>query len=443
MHYFIASFTHKNTNIETREKLSFADETLLRRFYERLLAIDEVNEALVISTCNRVEVILSAKSVDALDEKVLDAVSAVTDVTLAELDGKGETYVDAAAIHHIFSVVSSLDSLVLGETQIVGQVKDAFSFSYENGYSGQKIARVMHNAFRCSATVRNATDISKNPISVASVAVAKAKEIFGGNLGGYSAVVVGAGEMGELACKHLANAGANLIIVNRNLEKAHELAKTIDQVTVTIEPISELSKLVNHYRLLFSATGASEPIITRDMIEPTSFERHWFDIAIPRDIEDGAYEDIHIYAVDDLRTIMHQNLKQREANARKAYEIVGQFTEDFFKWLQTLSVDPMIKEIRDMARNCSNKELQRAIKKGYVPKEYEKQIEKILHQAFNSFLHKPTSVLKNIAEQPQADTVVQSIQLFFGLNTTQRKALDTYKCDYQIQKDLNRKKEST
>ncbi len=439
MRYLIASFTHKNTNIETREKLSFADKTLLKTFYEKLMALESVHEALIVSTCNRVEVIISTREIDGMEVALLQTISEVTNVSLAELEGKGAFYVDANAIHHIFSVVSSLDSLVLGETQIVGQVKEAFSFSYENGYSGQKIARVMHNAFRCSATVRNATDISKNPISVASVAVAKAKEIFGGNLGGYTAVVVGAGEMGELACKHLANAGANIVLVNRNLERAHELAKTIDNVTVTIEPFSELSRLINHYRLLFSATGASEPIIREDMIEETTFERHWFDIAIPRDIEDGSFDNINIYAVDDLRTIMHQNLKQRESNAQKAYAIVGQFTEDFFKWLQTLSVDPMIREIREMARSCSSKELQRAIKKGYVPKEYEKQIEKIIHQAFNSFLHKPTTVLKNIADQPQADTVVQSIQLFFGLNSQQRKALDTYKCDYQIEKDLYKK----
>ncbi len=439
MRYMIASFTHKNTNIETREKLSFSDKELLKAFYERVLALEPVHEALVVSTCNRVEVIISTREIDGVDEMLLEAIAAVTGVTLEELEGKGAIYTDVNAIHHIFSVVSSLDSLVLGETQIVGQVKEAFSFSYENGYSGQKIARVMHNAFRCSATVRNATDISKNPISVASVAVAKAKEIFGGNLGGYSAVVVGAGEMGELACKHLANAGANIILVNRNLEKAHELAKLIENVTVTIEPFSELPKLLNHYRLLFSATGASEPIIRAEMIEETTFERHWFDIAIPRDIEDGDYPNIHIYAVDDLRTIMHQNLKQREANAQKAYAIVGKFTEDFFKWLQTLSVDPMIREIREMAKSCSNKELQRAIKKGYVPREYEKQIEKIIHQAFNSFLHRPTTILKNIADQPQADTVVQSIQLFFGLNAEQRKALDTYKCDYQIEKDLFKK----
>ncbi|HHD78011.1 MAG TPA: glutamyl-tRNA reductase [Campylobacteraceae bacterium] len=439
MRYMIASFTHKNTNIETREKLSFSDKALLKRFYDKLLSLAPVHEAVVVSTCNRVEVIISTSEVEGVDSQLLRTISEVTGVSLSELEGKGAIYTDANAIHHIFSVVSSLDSLVLGETQIVGQVKDAFSFSYDNGYSGQKIARVMHNAFRCSATVRNATDISKNPISVASVAVARAKEIFGGNLGGYSAVVVGTGEMGELACKHLANAGANIILVTRNIEKGQEMAKRIDNVTVTVEPFSELPQLLNHYRLLFSATSATEPVIRADMIEETTFERHWFDIAIPRDIEDGDYPDITIYAVDDLRTIMHQNLKQRESSAMKAYAIVGEFTEDFFKWLQSLSVDPMIREIRDMARNCSSKELQRAIKKGYVPKEYEKQIEKIIHQAFNSFLHKPTTVLKHIADQPQADTVVQSIQLFFGLNSEQRKALDTYKCDYQIEKDLYKK----
>ncbi|RUM65112.1 MAG: glutamyl-tRNA reductase [Sulfurospirillum sp.] len=436
MRYLIASFTHKNTNIETREKLSFADPELRKRFYDRLLAIDGVHEALVISTCNRVEILISTQELEGLKEKILEAICRETGASCEELSDKGEVYTDVQAIHHIFSVVSSLDSLVLGETQIVGQVKDAFSFSYENGYSGQKIARVMHNAFRCSATVRNTTDISKNPISVASVAVAKAKEIFGGNLGGYTGVVVGAGEMGELAAKHLANAGANIVLVNRNMEKALELAKRIDQVTVTVEPFSELPKLVNHYRLLFSATGASEPIITKDMVEETTFERHWFDIAIPRDIEQCRCEKLTVYAVDDLKTIMQQNLQLRERNARKAYEIVGQFTENFFKWLQTLSVDPMIKEIRKKARECSHRELQRAIKKGYVPKEYEKQIEKIVHQAFNTFLHEPTTILKNIAEQPQADTVVQSIQLFFNLNTGQHKALNTYKCDYQIEKDL-------
>lgn len=436
MHYVTVSFTHKNTPIEIREKLAFNDENRFKKFYEKILALKGVNEVLIISTCNRVEILASIKEIGDISQQILAELIDHHKLMPYDLEERGEIHHDVDAVHHLFKVISSLDSVVLGETQIVGQIKEAFAFSYDNGYSGQKIARVMHNAFRCSAAVRSSTDISKNPVSVASVAVAKAKEIFGGNLGGYTAVVVGAGEMGELTVKHLANAGANIVLVNRNLEKAHNLAHMIDSVTVTVEPFSELKNLVNHYRLLFSATGADGTIIDENMVEDVSFQRHWFDIAVPRDIVECNCKDIEIYTVDDLKGIMDENIKQRELSSKKAYEIVAKFTEDFFKWLQTLSVDPMIKEIRNMARECSHKEIQKAVKKGYIPADMEKQVEKIVHQAFNSFLHTPTQKLKTIAEQPQADTVVQSIQLFFGLNSTQRKALDTYKCDYQIEKDL-------
>jgi glutamyl-tRNA reductase len=439
MHYITVSFTHKNTPIEIREKLAFNDEERFKNFYEKILAIKGVNEVLIISTCNRVEILASVKEIGDISQQILSELITHHKLMPYDLEERGEIHYDVEAVRHLFKVISSLDSVVLGETQIVGQIKEAFAFSYDNGYSGQKIARVMHNAFRCSAAVRSSTDISKNPVSVASVAVSKAKEIFGGNLGGYTGVVVGAGEMGELTAKHLANAGANIILVNRNLEKAHNLAHKIDSVTVTVEPFSELKNLVNHYRLLFSATGADHVIIDENMVEEVSFQRHWFDIAVPRDIVDCNCKDIEIYTVDDLKGIMDENIKQRELSSKKAHQIVAKFTEDFFKWLQTLSVDPMIKEIRDMARECSHKEIQKAIKKGYISADMQKQVEKIVHQAFNSFLHAPTQKLKNIAEQPQADTVVQSIQLFFGLNSTQRKALDTYKCDYQIQKDLKDK----
>jgi len=439
MHYITVSFTHKNTPIEIREKLAFNDEDRFKKFYEKILALKDVNEVLIISTCNRVEILASVKKIDNISDHILSELIDHHKLMPYDLEERGEIHYDVEAVHHLFKVISSLDSVVLGETQIVGQIKEAFAFSYDNGYSGQKIARVMHNAFRCSAAVRSSTDISKNPVSVASVAVAKAKEIFGGNLGGYTGVVVGAGEMGELTAKHLANAGANIVLVNRNLEKAHNLAQMIDSVTVTVEPFSELKNLVNHYRLLFSATGADGTVIDENMVDDVSFQRHWFDIAVPRDIVDCNCKDIEIYTVDDLKGIMDENIKQRELSSKKAHQIVAKFTEDFFKWLQTLSVDPMIKEIRDMARECSHKEIQKAVKKGYISADMESQVEKIVHQAFNSFLHAPTQKLKTIAEQPQADTVVQSIQLFFGLNSTQRKALDVYKCDYQIEKDLKDK----
>jgi len=442
MHYLTLSYTHKNTCIGTREKLAFDNDDNLRTFYEKILALKQVNEVLIVSTCNRVEIFASVSEPDEIYEVVLAELTQHNGLDPTELLDKGAVHRDIEAVHHLFSVISSLDSVVVGETQIVSQIKNAFAFAYENGYCGQKIARVMHNAFRCSASVRSATGISKNPVSVASVAVAKAKEIFDGNLGGYTAVVVGAGEMGELTVKHLAKAGANIIIVNRDTEKAHKIAHDIDEVTVTVEPFSELKSLVNHYRLLFSATGASSPIIDEHIVEETTFKRYWFDIAVPRDIQESGFDNVDIYSVDDLKGIMDKNIKERKKSAKIAYGIVDEFTQDFFKWLQTLSVDPLIKEIRGMAKSCSVNEIEKAIKKGYIDKEQQKQVEKILHQAFNSFLHGPTTNLKKIAEQPRADTVVQSIQVFFGLNAKQRKALDTYKCDYQIEKDLQKKDEN-
>ncbi len=436
MHYLVISYTHKNTNLQTRERLAFSDEDKLKSFYEKVILLRGVNELIILSTCNRVELLLSVNEIENTKEEILDLLSSYSAIPRIELDDCGKIYQDQYAVKHIFMVVSSLDSLVVGETQIVGQVKDAFSYSYKNGFCGQKIARVMHHAFRCAATVRNSTHISKNSVSIASVAVAKAKDIFGGNIGGYTAVIVGAGEMCSLAAKHLANAKVNLVILNRDLQRAQDLADSIEGVMVTVKPFSILHEIVNEYRLLFSGTAADYAVITQSMVKNVPFQRYWFDMAVPRDIEEFEYDNISVYAVDDLQEVVAKNLAMREESAKVAYEIVDQFTKEFFKWLQTLAVDPLIKEIRQKAKECSEKELKRAIKKGYIPGEYQEQVMKILHLAFNGFLHKPTKKLKNIAEQPQADTIVQSIQYFFDLNSDQRKALNIYKCEYQIEKDL-------
>ncbi len=438
MHYVTISFTHKNTPLETREKLAFNNEDKLKSFYTDLNNLETIHESVIVSTCNRVEFVISTKDIK-IDIVILKMLHDLSGVDLELLKSSADIYTDGSAIAHLFSVVSSLDSIVLGETQIVGQVKDAFKFSFDNKFCGQKIARVMHHAFRCAAEVRNSTNISKNPISISSVAVSKAKEIFDGNLGGYSAVIVGAGEMATLAAKHLATAGVNLIIVNRNMEKSYKLAEQIENVTVVVEPFSMLEQLINSYRIVFSATSAPEPVIRSDMKKETSFERHWFDIAVPRDIEECDCPNVNVYSVDDLQDIMNQNIEMREKNSKVAFEIVQRFTEEFYVWLQTLSVDPLIKEIRQMARECSQREVQKAVKKGYIDKSMQEQIEKILHQSFNMFLHEPTKVLKNIAGQPQSDTLVQSIQMFFGLNSKQKKLINTYKCDYQIEKDIKQK----
>jgi len=436
MKYLIVSYTHKNTDISVREKLACSNEVVLKEFYENIYAIDEVEELLILSTCNRVEILMSVSSHDDLVSKIEDTLVAHTSVSKEELHDKGESYKDEDAIYHLFCVGASLDSLVVGETQIVGQLKDAFRFSFDNGYSGQKITRAMIHTFKCSGGVRSQTNITKNPVSVASVAVAQAKELYGGNLGGFTGVVVGAGEMGELVAKHLAAAGANIIIINRNLEKAMKLAEKIEHVNVVVEPFSKLKEMVNSYRLLFTATGASDTIIDKSLVEEVTFQRHWFDIAVPRDIGNCECDNINIYVVDDLKNIVEKNIQKRQDNAKDAYKIVDEFMQSFYKWLHTLNIDPIIKQIREKARFAARDELDKAIKKGYLDASQEEAVSKILHGAFNSFLHSPTKNLKEIAGTSKADTVVQSVQLVFDINKDEDKMINTPKCDYLIEKDI-------
>jgi len=223
------------------------------------------------------------------------------------------------------------------------------------------------------------------------------------------------------------------------MEKAYELAEKLEGVTVVVEPFSKLKEIVNNYRLLFSATGAKGTIITKDLVKETNFERHWFDIAVPRDIEDFASDKINIYAVDDLKEQVEKNIKEREENAKGAYAIVDKFVEEFYKWLDSLSIEPVIKQLRLKAEEASKNEIQKAIKKGFIPKELEKTMLKTMQNAFKTFLHTPTKNIKKMAGEPQADVVVQAMQTIFELNVDTKKALNTYRCDYLLEKDLFKK----
>ncbi|MBL0687759.1 MAG: glutamyl-tRNA reductase [Sulfurospirillum sp.] len=427
MHYLIVSFTHKNTDIKIREKLSFLDKTEKRYFLKKLKIFKYINESILLSTCNRVEIITSVKSYTKTIEYILNELSHVSNIKQSELESRADIYEDNGAINHLFSVMSSLDSLVIGETQIVGQLKDAFKFSIDEGFCSQKLSRAMHHAFKCAALVRENTEISKNPISVSSVAVSKAKDILG-SIEDRVAILVGAGEMSTLAGKHLITAGAKVIVVNRSLEKAEKLAQELGK-KATAKPFLDLKELLNTYTLLFSATGASCSIITEDMVETREFKRYWFDIAVPRDIE-CVVKDVNVYAVDDLKEIVVKNLSLREEQAKEAFSIVRHATIEFFKWLQTLSIDPIIKELRSKAKECSQKEIKRSVKKGYLPAEYEERVEKILHCAFNSFLHTPTKKLKELAKKPESDLIVKSIQKIFEIDENSIKKIHAYKCEY-------------
>lgn len=429
MQYLVVSFSHKNTDIATREKLSLNQERVRLRVYEDLIKKDSINELIILSTCNRVEIIASVKDPFKATDIILNELSIISQINLDELEGRADVYEDNGAIHHIFSVASALDSLVIGETQIAGQLKMAFKEAFEKGYASVKLSRVMHFAFKCAAEVRNSTDISRNPVSIASAAVALAKDILG-NLGGYTALVLGAGEMGKLAAKHLLTNGCNVILIGRDLEKTKNIAKELGE-GVRAESNENLKSLINRYRLFFTATSSKEPVVTRYMVEKKDFKRYWFDMAVPRDIEEFEFENIELFVVDDLKEIVNKNLALRESQAREAYKIVGRYTKEFFKWLQTLSIDPIIKAIREKARDVSISEINKALKKGYIPKEFEEEVAKIVHNAFNRFLHQPTKNLKSVADNPSGDTIIESVKFIFNLNGEEYQ-LNKYKCEYYM-----------
>ncbi len=433
MEYYILSYTHKNTDLSLREKLVF--EIRNQHTKDFLFALVEnkfIQEAVILSTCNRIEFILSVNNIPKTEEFLLAKLSDYSKITLEELKKTADSYENISAIHHLFSVASSLDSLVVGETQISGQLKSAFRFSYDLGCCGLALSRAIHFAFRCAASVRNSTDISKNSVSVASAAVAKAKVILK-DLKRIQALVIGAGEMSTLCVKHLINNGAEIILINREIKNAYFLCEEImhinPQAKIRVESFKELGNLINKVPLLFTATGAPHSIITQDMVEDFSQKRFWFDLAVPRDIDGIIQEGISVFSIDDLEDIVKENLVLREKQADIAYAIIEKFTQQFFAWLQSLNVEPLIKAIRQQAKESAQKELARGIAKGFLPKEYEKNIEKTLHNAFNTFLHNFTVGLKTIANTPQGDGVIEATRFLFS-GEQNPLMVEQYKCEY-------------
>ncbi len=330
----------------------------------------------------------------------------------------------------MFSVASALDSLVIGETQIVGQLKDAFRFSVAKKYCGQNLPRALHYSFKCAAAVRNATSLGTGSVSVASTAVAKAKEIIG-DTSGVKALVIGAGEMSELTIKHLQSSGFDVVLTSRDRKKAQILADTYEE-HVAVEDYSNLNKLLAEIPVMITATAAPYPIITADMVEQVSFERYWFDIAVPRDIDDIEISGLDIYAVDDLQDIVNENMSLRAKQAKTAYSIVNKMSEEFFEWLKSLEVEPVIKHMYLRGDEIIEKKLQNAIKKNFIRKEDEENIRKLCETVITEYLHQPSKKLKCISKDMECDIIVGTMQTVFGIKSDSN-MLNKYKCDHAQQ----------
>ena len=430
MNYLLISFSHKNTNITVRDKISFNDDEVLKTFMQQAKAY--TSEIMVLNTCNRIEFFLTTANTEEAVVNLLHDLSHFSKISYELLKDIADIFYKEMAIHHFFAVISSLESLVIGETQIVGQIKDAFQFAFENGFAGQKISRVIHYGFKCSATIRNNTSISKSKVSIASVAVSKAETIYQ-NLNNISALVIGAGEMSRLITQYLKSKSANVILINRTRTKAEAIADEVQDITV--QNFSELKNLINQVKLVFTSTSSEDPIIKSNMIKDTDFKRVWFDLAVPKDIEDNNKKDVIIYRIDDLQDTVEKNIKNREIEIKSSYKIVGEFTHNFFQWINSLAIKPLIKDIYLKAQDSVADEVARSIKKGFVPKELEKNVEKVAMQSLKKFLHGMSKKLKKISNEPSSDVVIESINYLFDLqNQKTTKLKNVYKCEYTLEK---------
>lgn len=416
MYYQVVSFSHHNCDQGIREKLAFSNNEEKIKMLNLLGAFDFVYETFIISTCNRVAIVLATRDNFSSYHAILGLMAQKSNLNFYELKSLAIRYDDEEAVEHIFSVVSSLDSLVIGESQITGQVKEAFMLSHRNETAGSRLNRMISYAVKCAAEVRNVTNISENPISIASVAVAQAHKVLGDTMAGMTAVVVGAGEMGVLATKHLLRAGCDVVILGRDKEKVELLAHTLGE-NVKADTVDKLKKYLNRYRLLFSATSAKEVLITQKMIENEALPRLWFDMAIPRDIEDIDIEKTELYRIDDLRAISQTNHALREEQAVRAAEIVEKYKDDFYTWLRALSIEPVIKQMRVHVSEIIDTEMKKAIKKGFVPAEAEENMRKMSEQMFKHFLHEPTQNLRRSSKEEKNANCLESIKKMFNINT--------------------------
>jgi glutamyl-tRNA reductase len=384
----------------------------------KLNSLGSIEECMLLSTCNRVELYFTTRSSNPFKD-ALTFLKEEKGATLDELNSYFYRKIDRDAVRHGFLVASSLDSLVVGEPQIVGQFKEAFTQAKELGTVGTVLCRFCETALKVSKRVRTETGISKNAVSISFAAVELARKIFG-NLNGRRVAIVGAGEMAELAVKHLITNGArDVFVVNRTLERAENLAQEFGGKPF---PLAELDKVLSFSDIVISSTGAPGYVITKELVEKAVSKRgeplFLIDIAVPRDIEPevGELENVFLYDIDDLQQVVDANIKERLREAEVAKKIVDEYVERFLKWLRELEIAPLIAELKQKAEEIRREVLSKRLPKLNLTPEQEAEVENITRIVINKLLHQPiTSVKKKAVEEDTRSQVVQIFREIFGL----------------------------
>jgi glutamyl-tRNA reductase len=389
---------HKTAPVELREKLSFSDaETLTALEFFKLNK--DIKESLVFSTCNRTEILYIPETGEQIDE-IIKFISCHKKIDISEFKDSLYIYQDDEAIQHLFRVASSLDSMVVGEPQILGQIKQAYMVAVKAGASGVLLNRLMHKTFSIAKKVRKETGIGDNAVSISYAATELANKIFS-DLSEKSVMLLGAGEMAELAVEHLiSNQVKNIIVANRTFKNAVNLAQKFNGQAVKFEEREDVLKDVD---IIISSTGATEYVLTRDQVKRAMKKRRhntlfFIDIAVPRDI-DPQINDIsnaYVYDIDDLKNIVESNIEQRGQETVKAQRFIEEAVVKFRSWIEGLAVVPTIKAMNDKMSAIVEIEFKKTLSNlKHLSKEDIEAIRRMTQAIASRTIHDPILFLRN------------------------------------------------
>ncbi|MBA3819032.1 MAG: glutamyl-tRNA reductase [Deltaproteobacteria bacterium] len=422
---FVVGISWRTAPVAVREKLAFRDEELvptLRALTKEL----PVAEALLISTCNRVEVYGVSRPGQDATAAVRRFLAEQRGLPPAEVAGVIYDHRADQAVRHVFRVASALDSLVLGEAQILGQLKAAFGVAGSAGAVGPLLGRCLERAFGVAKRVRTETTIARGAANVSTVAVELAGRVFG-ELSGKSVLVVGAGKMSTLAARHLHAQGAkHIIVTNRSHEKADALAAQIDGVA---RPWSDLEGLLVAADVVISSTGAREPILTRALFKKVTKARRWrplmvIDIAVPRDAEPAIadFDGVYLFDIDDLEKVVAANLAERAKAGEQAGKIVEHEAGQFEHWLRSQGVVPTIRALRARFAQVAEAEVGKALdqlaRRDHSPAQQRELVTRVVQLVVNKLLHQPTAALRE-ASGDDAELRAEVLCELFGLEPSE------------------------
>jgi glutamyl-tRNA reductase len=418
---FVVGMSWRTAPVAVREKLAFREEEV-PDIVAKLVAQPGVKEALLISTCNRVEVYGVAEAAVAGADITRAFLAGERKVSLKDVGSALYQHHGSAAVRHVFRVASALDSLVVGEAQILGQLKHAYNISNRMRASGPTLARCLERAFGVAKRVRSETTIARGAANVSSVAVELATRVFG-DLAGKSVLVVGAGKMSTLAARHLRSAGTDRIVVtNRSPARAEELAALIDGVAA---PWEELAAQLAEADVVISSTGAREPVLTLPMFKKVTKARRWkpmmiVDIAVPRDADPaiGELDGVYLFDIDDLDKVVAKNLAERAKAAEHGGRIVEHEAVQFEQWLRSQEVVPTIRALRDKFSQVAATEAQKLIeqlaRREHSPQERAEAVHHLTQLIVKKLLHLPTTVLRS-SSGDALQWRVEAVTSMFGL----------------------------